>query len=76
MEIREVPFLALGGLYEADDLEAVTREAALQGRYHEALPSRMDLGSLARAGLRWHGLPGSGQGLRPGLFYASIPADN
>ena len=28
MEIREVPFLALGGLYEADDLEAVTRVTA------------------------------------------------
>jgi dTDP-4-amino-4,6-dideoxygalactose transaminase len=28
MEIREVPFLALGGVYESDDLEAVTRVSA------------------------------------------------
>src|SRR5579859_3382572 len=28
MEIREVPFIALGGVYEADDLEAVTRVTA------------------------------------------------
>ena len=28
MEIREVPFLALGGVYEADDQDAVTRVAA------------------------------------------------
>ena len=28
MEIREVPFLALGGIYEPDDLEAITRVSA------------------------------------------------
>lgn len=28
MEIREVPFLAMGGIYETDDLEAITRVTA------------------------------------------------
>ena len=28
MEIREVPFIAMGGIYEADDLEAVNRVTA------------------------------------------------
>ena len=28
MEIREVPFLAMGGVYEPDDLEAITRVSA------------------------------------------------